>query len=226
MSAAEPGWKLVLRVASWLATMGAFSGLAVRAGWTRAAWFSGLMFATMAVNVAVLAVVNPRVLRARAGRMRIEYREEKRFAVLAYTSMISMVLIAILDARFGWSALDHRSLWAGAALHSVALAPMLWAMAVNPWAERNVRIQRDRGQQVVRSGPYRFVRHPMYLGLLVMVAAWPLLLGSLWAYLAWGLSAAAVARRALFEDNLLRRELPGYEEYTRTTRYRIVPGVW
>jgi protein-S-isoprenylcysteine O-methyltransferase Ste14 len=209
-----------------MAILGGLWGLAALAGFLRLAWFAALMFATILINITVLAVVNPRLLRARAGRMRIEHSEERSFLRLSCSSMVLLLVITGLDAKFGWSSLGARSLWAGTALHVIGLLPILWTLATNPWAERSVRIQRDRAQQVVTTGPYRVVRHPMYLGVLIMETGWPLILGSLWAYLAVALVALTFARRALFEENLLRHELPGYADYMQRTRYRIVPGLW
>jgi protein-S-isoprenylcysteine O-methyltransferase Ste14 len=158
--------------------------------------------------------------------MRIEHPEERRFVTLSYASMVSMLTIAVLDETFGWSSAGDASFRSGITLHVAGLLAVMCTLAVNPWAERSVRVQHDRAQRVVSAGPYRFLRHPMYLGVLVMEAGWPLVLGSFWAYVPWALFAWALLRRAVFEENLLRRELPGYADYMARTRYRIVPGVW
>jgi protein-S-isoprenylcysteine O-methyltransferase Ste14 len=103
---------------------------------------------------------------------------------------------------------------------------LAWAMAVNPFAETTVRIQTERGHTVVRSGPYRLVRHPMYAGAILMFLGTPLILGSMLALLlAIGVVLLFVGRTAL-EDRTLRRELQGYEAYATCTRYRLLPGVW
>jgi protein-S-isoprenylcysteine O-methyltransferase Ste14 len=222
----EPGYKLILRGAAWLGILSLVFIGAWDAGWARLAWFAGLMVATVILNISVLAVVNPRGLRARAGRMRIEHPQERRFVALSYLSMLGILSIAFLDTRFGWSSPGPLSLWVGIALHAAGLGPVLWTLAVNPWAERSVRVQHDRGQQVVSTGPYRFVRHPMYFGVLLMEAGWPLILGSYWAYTSWALFAWALSARAIFEEDLLRRELDGYDAYLRRTPYRMVPGIW
>jgi protein-S-isoprenylcysteine O-methyltransferase Ste14 len=223
---AEAGWKLALRGAVRLGLVCALCALALRAGWTRGAWLLGLFVATVLVNLALLAVLNPAVLRARIARARIEHAQERRFAIVSFSSMLALLAIGALDARFGWSNLGPASLRAGIALHLLGDLPLLWTMAANPWLDRTVRIQSERAQRVVRSGPYRVVRHPMYFSLLLMEAGWPLILGSLWAFVPWAVLAVALVRRVRFEEDLLRRELEGYAEYMQQTRFRIVPGVW
>jgi protein-S-isoprenylcysteine O-methyltransferase Ste14 len=89
-----------------------------------------------------------------------------------------------------------------------------------------VRIQTDRGHTVAEGGPYRFVRHPGYVGAAAFVVALALMLGSLWALIPAAVALAAVIERTALEDRTLRLELAGYEAYAERTRYRLVPGVW
>jgi protein-S-isoprenylcysteine O-methyltransferase Ste14 len=103
---------------------------------------------------------------------------------------------------------------------------MAWSMAVNRHAETTVRIQTDREHTVLATGPYRFVRHPMYVGAMLLYAGSALVLGSFWALVTAGLIAAALVVRTSLEERTLRRELPGYEDFTSRTRYRLIPGVW
>jgi protein-S-isoprenylcysteine O-methyltransferase Ste14 len=103
---------------------------------------------------------------------------------------------------------------------------MTWILRVNPFAETTVRIQMDRGQTVVTSGPYRFVRHPMYVGAFLMYLGMPLVLGSVGALTLGAAIVALMIWRTSREDLTLRQELPGYEEFTKRTRYRLLPGVW
>lgn len=92
--------------------------------------------------------------------------------------------------------------------------------------ELTVRIQTDRGQQVIDTGPYAVVRHPGYVGGFFMVAGIALSLGSLWALLPAGLASASLILRTRWEDRTLHAELPGYKEYTERVRYKLIPGVW
>jgi protein-S-isoprenylcysteine O-methyltransferase Ste14 len=89
-----------------------------------------------------------------------------------------------------------------------------------------VRIQEERGQQVIDSGPYAWVRHPMYLGIIVLMLSIPLILGSLWALIPGGLIGALFTVRTALEDRTLQQELPGYPEYARRIRYRLLPWIW
>jgi protein-S-isoprenylcysteine O-methyltransferase Ste14 len=119
------------------------------------------------------------------------------------------------------------TVYAGLALFVAAIFFVASPMAVNPWAEATVRIQADRGQQVVRAGPYRFVRHPMYVGVILMGFSIAMMLGSMWALALGAVIAALMVVRTALEDRTLRRELPGYEEYATTvTRWRLLPGIW
>jgi protein-S-isoprenylcysteine O-methyltransferase Ste14 len=102
----------------------------------------------------------------------------------------------------------------------------LWASKVNAYLSSRVRIQADRGHAVVAAGPYRYIRHPMYLGMICYDVSLPLLLGSWWGLAVTVAMVVAVIVRTALEDRTLRRELPGYGEYARQVRYRLFPGVW
>jgi protein-S-isoprenylcysteine O-methyltransferase Ste14 len=89
-----------------------------------------------------------------------------------------------------------------------------------------VRIQEDRGQTVVSDGPYRAIRHPGYVGGFLFYSGLAGALGSAWCFLTLGVSLALLVLRTALEDATLRRELPGYEDYCRRTRFRLFPGLW
>jgi protein-S-isoprenylcysteine O-methyltransferase Ste14 len=101
-----------------------------------------------------------------------------------------------------------------------------WAMDANAYFSTVVRIQSERGHTVCRSGPYRFVRHPGYVGYTLQALGMPFLLGSLWALLPALVMAVAMVIRTVLEDRTLQAELPGYREYAQEVRYRLVPGIW
>ena len=117
-------------------------------------------------------------------------------------------------------------LYVGIALHTAGSVPFIAALATNPFLETTVRIQNDRGHFVIVSGPYAVVRHPMYAGLSAMYPAWALIIGSRWALIPAAAIVLLFMFRAVKEERVLRRELPGYEEYAAVTRYRFLPGVW
>jgi protein-S-isoprenylcysteine O-methyltransferase Ste14 len=99
-------------------------------------------------------------------------------------------------------------------------------MISNAYFSTAVRIQADRGQQVCRSGPYRYVRHPGYVGFFFQALSVPIMLGSLWALLFAIPAGVLMVIRTYLEDNMLKEELPGYSEYTQEVKYRLLPGVW
>ncbi len=141
--------------------------------------------------------------------------------------LVGMLVLAGLDAgRFFWApaplALQVLG-WAGSIFAGCLI---WWTASVNTFLARYVRIQADRGQQVVTSGPYRFVRHPMYAGIIVFMLSIPLVLGSLWALVPAVLICAIFVLRTALEDRTLQAELPGYADYAKRTRYRLLPGIW
>ena len=136
-------------------------------------------------------------------------------------------VISGLDFRFDWTRyfplLYHL---VGLVIILVGYGLFLWALASNAFFSEGVRIQEERGHIVVTGGPYRYLRHPGYLGAMLTVLATPILLGSLWALIPGGLSVMLYVVRTYLEDKTLREELPGYQSYAQQTRYRLLPGIW
>ena len=136
-------------------------------------------------------------------------------------------MVGGLDVRFGWTGrLPFGLQLAGLAFLAAGSAFATWAMISNRFFSAMVRIQTDRGHSVVSAGPYRWIRHPGYAGGILADLATPLLLGSYWALFPGGLTAMVVVLRTALEDRTLLEELPGYTDYARRTRYRLLPGVW
>jgi protein-S-isoprenylcysteine O-methyltransferase Ste14 len=136
-------------------------------------------------------------------------------------------IVAGLDERFGWSP-AYSSAVHLAALLIWALGQLMvtWAIASNRFFEQTARIQDERQQTVATGGAYRLVRHPGYAGMIVGWLAFPVALGTLWAFIPAALSVVGFAIRTALEDRMLQEELPGYKEYAQQTRYRLVPGIW
>ena len=101
-----------------------------------------------------------------------------------------------------------------------------WAKRTNQFFSSVVRIQKDRGHTVCQSGPYRYVRHPGYLGSFLHTAVTPLLLGSLWGLIPAGIALALMITRTALEDKTLENELEGYKEYQMKVKYRLIPLIW
>jgi len=140
----------------------------------------------------------------------------------------AVIVVAALDGgRFHWT--PALPLWVyppAVAAFCAAAIFHLWAIVANEFYVSTVAVQRERGHHTIDRGPYAIVRHPGYLGIIVMELTIPLILGSLWALIASGLAAAVLLLRAGLEDRVLRAELPGYAEYAARVRSRVVPGVW
>ncbi len=138
----------------------------------------------------------------------------------------TLVLAGLDVGRVQWSQVKWA--WQVLGLVGMTLAGGLifWTILTNAYLGRMVRIQEDRGHQVVTDGPYRYVRHPMCVGIILLFPCLALFLGSWWALAPALLIAALMVVRTALEDRTLQAELPGYAEYARQTRYRLLPGVW
>lgn len=147
---------------------------------------------------------------------------------LAFLLCIAHWAIAGLDrGRFHWS--DHVPLalrLAAIIVFASGLSLFVWAMHVNRFFSSVVRIQRERGHQVVTAGPYRWVRHPGYTGAIPAFVASGLALCSWLATAIGALGVPLLLWRTIVEDRTLRAELPGYAEYSQQVRWRFLPGVW
>jgi protein-S-isoprenylcysteine O-methyltransferase Ste14 len=147
-------------------------------------------------------------------------------SILRLTQLVRYIL-AGLDQRYGWTG-DFPLAAQIAALTVCVLsyALLAWAMASNTFFSQIVRIQSDRSHAVATDGPYRYVRHPAYVGMIVFELAMSILLASWWALIASGLCAILLILRTALEDRTLQAELTGYVDYSRQVRHRLLPGIW
>jgi protein-S-isoprenylcysteine O-methyltransferase Ste14 len=228
----EPPDSGVARLLQGLAFMAFWIALLfVSAGtihWLRG-WICAITYGvTMLTMGFIVSRINPALIPARSKWRRHDAKLFDKIILAIYLPLsILQPAIAALDAvRFRWSPMPFWTLYPGLAIFLFCVVLIGWAMAVNPWAEASVRIQSDRGHQVVHSGPYRFVRHPMYVGLILMYLSVALILGSNWALALAGIMAVILIVRTALEDRILQRELPGYREFTAVTRWRLLPGIW
>ena len=148
--------------------------------------------------------------------------------VKVYTALLMVLYIVVpLDAvRFGWSRVPPALSWSAFGVIFLGWVVVFWAFRENAFLSGLVRIQSDRGHTVCTTGPYRFVRHPMYLAVILVLPGVPVFLGSFYGLIPAGLAAALFVLRTSLEDRTLRRELPGYAEYAARTRWKLVPKVW
>ena len=148
------------------------------------------------------------------------------FAVTTPLYMIAL-LLGGLDARFGWTTnMPLPVYWASVTVYLMGQAIFLWARYTNNYFSSVVRIQTDRGQTVCKEGPYHYVRHPGYVGGFLFTITVGLMLGSWWASIPQVIAALMLVWRTAREDKTLQAELPGYPEFTKETKYRLLPGVW
>ena len=140
---------------------------------------------------------------------------------------LGIYLVAGLDFRWQWFP-ELVVGWHLGALIMYVLGNYLalWAMTANRFFSTAVRIQFDRGQTVCSGGPYRYIRHPGYLGMIIYILASPIILGSLWAMIPAIITMILFMVRTWLEDITLRQKLPGYREYANRVRYRLIPGLW
>ncbi len=146
--------------------------------------------------------------------------------VATYGPLVTLV-VAGLDKRFGWSP-DLPDSVQIIALLVIFTGSMIgsWAMIANRFFSSHIRIQTDRGHKVIDSGPYRIVRHPGYASGLLSWLACPVFFSSYWVAIPTLLVIIAMVFRTSIEDRTLQDKLPGYRDYTQSTRYRLIPGIW
>ena len=199
-----------------------------RFNWLWAWVYLGICLASMAVHGVFMLRTNPGTIAERGrgfGQMKNWDRIVSSLWGLAL--YLALPLVAGLDEQYHWSG-PLGVAWhiAGAIVLALGLALAGWAMIANAYFSTAVRIQSDRGHTVCRTGPYRFVRHPGYMGFLLQSLGTPFLLGSLWALIPGIVAVLLVIVRTSFEDHILRAELEGYPDYMQEVRYRLIPGIW
>lgn len=149
---------------------------------------------------------------------------QKALISLAFLAFAALFVVSALDYRFGWSMVPVWISIIGDILVALGLAIDLRVFRENSYGASTV--ETTEGQTVITTGPYSLVRHPMYVGVLTMVAGVPLALGSYWGLAFLLVNVPILVLRIRDEETMLVQELPGYADYTRQVRYRLIPGVW
>jgi len=161
-------------------------------------------------------------------KRRFEYREkeESQKKIISITSLIYAIafLLPGLDHRFGWSEVPIEAVILADALILLGYLLVFLVFRENRYAARTVRV--EEGQKVITTGPYSLIRHPMYLGVIAMYLATPIALGSYWAIIPMLGVIPGIVLRIKNEEEVLLRELEGYREYCKKTKYRLLPYIW
>lgn len=222
------GVNRLMQVFGSIAIMGAI--LFVSAGsiaWLNAWAFLGISLAAISIGGLWVLRKNPDVINER-GRMAENTKSwDKVIGALYMVMLLALFVVAGLDAaRFAWSTMPISVSIVGVIGFGLAMLLIYWTMLGNPYLSTFVRIQDDRGHRAVTTGPYRLVRHPMYVGIILYTLCISLILGSWYSLIPGGLIVIIFIVRTALEDQTLKQELPGYREYAERVRYRLVPGIW
>ncbi len=195
--------------------------------WTEA-WLFIILYA-VAVTAAIFWMKKkaPDLLKERMKKKKDAKSWDKIFMAIYSTTLIFTLILPGLDAvRFHWSTVPLIA----KILAFIGYIPggwiAFWAMKENAFLSDVVRIQEDRGHTVCTKGPYKYVRHPMYVGTITAMICIPMVLGSFWALIPAVLIAILFVVRTAMEDRTLMEELPGYREFAARVRYRLLPGIW
>lgn len=154
--------------------------------------------------------------------------DRKIMMLLGAPSYVAHIVIAALDVgRFHWSdSVPFGLQLAALVVFAISWSLAIWAVAVNPFFSSVVRIQNDRGHVLITAGPYRYVRHPGYVGAILGMPASAIALGSWLSLVPAAIVSLLVLRRVVLEDAFLKDHLDGYTHYMERVRYRLLPGIW
>jgi protein-S-isoprenylcysteine O-methyltransferase Ste14 len=193
----------------------------------REAWvFVLVFFSSVLVITLWFLEKDPKLIenRLRAGPAAEKEKSQKIIQSLAGIFFVLVFIVAGTDHRLGWSSVPPILVIAGNVLVILGLYIVFLVFRENSFTSGTIDVGRD--QQVISTGPYAVVRHPMYAGAFVMLLGVPLALGSWWAYIFVFLLFAAIVGRLLHEEKFLSIHLTGYREYCGKTRYRLIPFTW
>ena len=191
-------------------------------------WQAWLMLHALMIPMGISGIIfemqDSGILERRNYRWDSMTLKRKASIALKYLATLSLMLVPALDFRFGWSAVPGAWSIFGALL--LVLANIIWIVSksANPYAGSGIEIY--NGHKLCKTGPYARIRHPNYLGDLLLIVGLPLALGSWWGFMGAALLVPLLVERTLDEEAFLKEHLPGYTEYMRDLRWRIIPLLW
>ena len=190
--------------------------------------YFGLTTLQLLCNMAVLLKYSPETIAERSELKSGTKGWDLIFAVI-YSLMVVLFIPAIagLDVgRFHWSQLGIEFAAFGTMLFILSESFIVWSMVENKFFELGVRVQKERKQYVISTGPYAIVRHPGYAGMILMYIAVPLIIGSFYSLFCSLVLLILFVIRTELEDKTLQKELKGYKQYMKKVRYKLLPGIW
>jgi protein-S-isoprenylcysteine O-methyltransferase Ste14 len=191
-------------------------------GWVFLAVFT---VSTIAFTI-YLAIYDKPLLerRLKAGPWHERERSQKIIVSLILVAFLAFIVLPILDQRYRFSPVAAWVSILGNAIIAFSFLAIFWVIKINSWAASSIRVEAD--QKVIDTGPYAYVRHPMYAGALWLFVGIPLALGSWWSVTLLIPFSAVLLLRLLDEERILARDLPGYVDYMRKVKHRLIPYVW
>lgn len=193
------------------------------------AWiYSGIYAIGGLIIGIVLLKKTPKLLNDR-GKMQEGTKQFDKYIILTYfiVAIVITPLVAGIDRRFNLiEILPFFYLYIGIILYIFSAVFSTWPMLHNPFFEGTVRIQKEKNHSVINTGPYKIVRHPGYLGMLLGSISLPLALGSVLAFIPLFIMIILIFVRTYYEDTTLQKELTGYTEYCKEVKYRLIPFIW
>ena len=197
-----------------------------RLDWKLGWIYVGILIATWLINLVCLGLWNPELIgrRMRVGKGVKTW--DKLWILLFTLALIAIFVAANFEMRGSVSKVPGAAWLCGFALYVLGWTLVIWSMVVNPFFEKMVRIQTDHGHHVIDKGPYAYIRHPGYAGLVGWILSTPLLLASARAFIPALITVILLVIRTALEDRTLKAELPGYADFADRVRFRLIPGIW
>jgi len=193
-------------------------------------WSLGWVYVWLCVAVSVINLFcalrwNPVLIGRRMGFAKGTKSWDLVWLVLWTPVLIAVYAVAITES--GWVPMTPDGAWLlGLMMFIAGWVLFIWCHIANPFLEKTVRIQTDHGHRVIETGPYAYVRHPFYVGIVLLLFSIPLMLMSNWAFIPAILASVGLVIRTILEDRTLYRELSGYADYSIRVRTRLIPGIW
>jgi len=206
------------------------AGLLFLPAWTLDYWQAWIFLAVFSISVLAITVYlmrnDPKLLKRRihAGSRAEKERSQKIIQFLGTIAFIAVIAFPAIDHRFRWSTVPPYAVVAGDVLVALGLLIIFLVFKENTFTSAVIEV--DAEQRVISTGPYALVRHPMYLGAVVMLFGVPLALGSWWGLFAVILLTLVIVWRLLEEEKFLAKNLSGYSAYRNDVRYRLLPFIW